>query len=52
MHTSPLVTLTGCIIGRSRAYTVGGGGAGEYRNLKVHKRENFLDFDFEISTFS
>jgi hypothetical protein len=24
MHTSPLVTLTGGIIGRSRAHTVGG----------------------------
>ncbi len=31
MHTSPLVTLMGCILGRSRAHTVvgGGGGAGE-----------------------
>jgi hypothetical protein len=27
--SSPLVTLTGCILGRSRAHTVGGGGAGE-----------------------
>jgi hypothetical protein len=25
MHTSPLVTLTGCILGRSRAHNVGGG---------------------------
>jgi hypothetical protein len=24
LHTSPLVTLTGCILGRSRAHTVGG----------------------------
>jgi hypothetical protein len=23
MHTSPLVTLTGCIVGTSRAHTVG-----------------------------
>jgi hypothetical protein len=29
MHTSSLVTLTGCIIGRFRAHTVGSGGAGE-----------------------
>ena len=27
MHTSPLETLTGCVIGRSRAHTVEGGGA-------------------------
>jgi hypothetical protein len=33
MHMSPLVTLTGGILGRSRAHTVGGGGAGEKRNL-------------------
>ncbi len=33
MHTSPLVTLTGCILGRSRAHTVGGGGAGELKEL-------------------
>ncbi len=29
MQMSPLVTLTGCILGRSRAHTVGGGGAGD-----------------------
>ncbi len=29
MHTSPLVTLKGCILGRSGVHTVGGGGAGE-----------------------
>ncbi len=33
MHTSPLVTLTGCILGGSRAHTVGGEGEGELRNL-------------------
>jgi hypothetical protein len=27
--SSPMVTLTGCILGRSRAHTVRGGGAGE-----------------------
>jgi hypothetical protein len=29
MHTSPLVTLLGCILGSFRAHTVGGGGTGE-----------------------
>ncbi len=30
-----VVTLTGCILGRSRAHTVGGGGAGE-SPLQMH----------------
>jgi hypothetical protein len=30
----------------------GGGWEGGVSGLKIHKRENFLGFDFEICTFS